>query len=419
MKNMSLSEELTWRGFINQTTFSDIDLINKTPLKFYHGYDAASADSLTIGNLAAVMMDKVFLRHGIKGVILAGGATSLIGDPGGKNSERPLQTEEVVRANVESVRKQLSNLLGSETELVNNLDWFKDMSVITFLRDVGKYFSMTPIIQRDYIAKRIGKDGAGISYTELSYTLLQGYDFLHLFDKYQVNLQLAGSDQWGNALSGVELVKKTRNAEVNVITCPLIINQATGVKFGKSETGAIWLDSNKTPVVDFYQFWINCDDTGAESYLKVYTELSKDEIDQIVSEHTAKPHERIAQKRLALEVTKLVHGAEEANKALQSAQMYSNKSDITTISDEDLNLIRNNERHLLVSLPISTIEVITKTGLASSNSEARRLLMSGAIYINGTRTVEESLRSDDFVDNKLIIRRGKASKDSALIELQK
>lgn len=295
MSKMTLSEELAWRGFINQTTFEDLTDLDKETRTFYHGFDA-SADSQAIGNLAAMMFDKVFIRHGWKAILLAGGATSLIGDPGGKDKERVLQTEETIAHNVACAEEELKRIFGSdEFTLVNNLDWTKDMKVLEFLRDIGKHFSMTPLVQRDYIAQRIGEGGAGISYTEFSYTLLQGMDYLHLFDNYDVTMQLGGSDQWGNCLSGVDLVRKARGAEVHTMTLPLIINKATGKKFGKSEEGAVWLNENKTSVYKFYQFWINVDDEGVEDYLKVYTTLDKETVDDIMSAHNEARNNRLAQ----------------------------------------------------------------------------------------------------------------------------
>src|SRR5665213_2245394 len=243
---MTLSEELAWRGFINQTTYDDLSVLDNQKVTFYHGFDA-SADSQTIGNLAGMMLDRLFMKHGHSGVILAGGATSLIGDPGGKDAERPLQDEKTIADNIEKAKQQLGRVLGGyEFKMVNNLDWTRDLKVIEFLRDIGKYFSMTPLIQRDYIARRLGEGGEGISYAEFSYTILQGMDYLHLYDNEHVSLQLGGSDQWGNILSGVELVRRARGAEVNALTVPLIINKATGKKFGKTEEGAIWLDASKT-----------------------------------------------------------------------------------------------------------------------------------------------------------------------------
>jgi tyrosyl-tRNA synthetase len=305
---MKLSEELAWRGFIHQTTFEDIQKLDEQKWTFYHGFDA-SADSLTIGNLAGVMVDKVFMRHGCKAYVLAGGATSLIGDPGGKDNERPLQDEATIAHNVSGVAKQLEKVLaGYNFTLVNNLDWTKDLSVIAFLRDIGKHFSMTPLVQRDFIARRMGEGGAGISFTEFSYTLLQGMDFLHLFDTYGVTLEVGSSDQWTNCISGIELIRRARNTEAHVLTHPLVIDKATGKKFGKSEAGAVWLDPQKTTHTQFYQFWVNTDDEGIEDYIKVYTELDKPTVDEVMAQPRNNPGKRVSQLRLAEEITCLIHG---------------------------------------------------------------------------------------------------------------
>lgn len=393
---MKLSEELAWRGFSHQTTLKQLnDLDAFKPKKFYHGYDA-SVDSLTIGNLAAIMMDKVFIRHGWEAVILAGGATSLIGDPGGKDAERPLQSEGQIRSNVQGVKKQLEQLFGGSVDMVNNLDWFKDMKLLDFLRDVGKHFSMTPLVQRDFIATRMGKDGSGISYTEFSYTLLQGYDFLHLYKTKGVGLQLAGSDQWGNGISGVDLIRRVEGSEAHVVSCPLIINKATGKKFGKSEAGAVWLDASKTSPYDFYQFWLNLDDGGVEDYLKVFTELDKAEIDSVMKEFTTDKPARAAQKRLAYEVTKLVHGETEAKKQQGHTEDTEHVHKLTA-HDE-------------------IVQALVDTGLAGSKTEARQLLAGGGVYINGVQTTKSHFEDADFKDGLLKLRRGKTLKNTVIIK---
>jgi len=416
MPDMTLSEELKWRGFVNQTTYADLLVLDKGQLAFYHGFDA-SADSQTVGNLAAMMVDKAFMRHGHKAVILAGGATSLIGDPGGKDSERVLQSEATVAHNVECAEEQLKKIFaGHEFTLVNNLDWTKNMTVIEFLRDIGKHFSMTPLVQRDYIAKRLGEGGAGISYTEFSYTLLQGMDFLHLYDNYGVTLQLGGSDQWGNCLSGVELIRRARGAEAHVITVPLVINKATGKKFGKSEEGAVWLDPKKTSPTQFYQFWINSDDEGVEGYLKVFTELNKPEVDEIMAKHRLDPKQRHAQTRLAQEVTKLVHGDEELVIAQKATEVITGNRPVADLDDATLDAIRGDLPNLLTQPGIEIADVLVRTGLASSKTEARRLLQDNAISVNGVKTQKERLEEGDFQNGRLLIRKGKAFKDSVLVE---
>jgi tyrosyl-tRNA synthetase len=414
---MTLSEELTWRGFINQTTIKDLSLLDGQKTTFYHGFDA-SADSQTVGNLAAMMLDRAFLRYGHKGILLAGGATSLIGDPGGKDTERPLQDEQTVSHNVEMAEKQLKQVFsGYVFTLVNNLEWFKDMNVLHFLRDVGKHFSMTPLVQRDYIAKRIGEDNVGISYTEFSYTLLQGYDFLKLFEDKSVTLQLAGSDQWGNCLSGVELIRRVKGAEVNALTCPLIINEATGKKFGKTEEGAVWLDPAKTSPTQFYQFWINADDQGVEKYLKIFTELGREEIEQIMTQHKSAPQQRLAQARLAGEVTALVHGKEAVEFAKKITGYLTSHVSLSDADDASIQEIRKALPSVKVQQNGSVIDVLVQSGLAESNGEARRLLAGNAIYANSSPISQENFESSDFQNGRLLLRRGKAFKDSALIEL--
>lgn len=418
---MNLSEELTWRGFINQTTLKDLKQLDSMMISFYHGYDASS-DSLTIGNLAAVMMDKCLIRHGHEATIISGGATSLIGDPGGKDSERPMQTKETIETNVRAVQKQLTNLLGSNTRFLNNLEWLSKINVLDFLRDVGKYFSMTPLVQRDYIAKRIGPNGSGITYTELSYTLLQGYDYLYLNQKYGVNLQIAGSDQWGNCLSGVELIKKVTEKTVHAFTCPLIINQATGIKFGKSEKGAVWLDPLKTSPLDFYQFWINSDDLGVISYLKIFTELNKNQIDEIEKTQKHNPASRIAQKTLAYEVTKIVHGENTARNVEIATQVLTGKTNVNDIDKKAVATLKNYVRSIIVrrgNKNTKMSEILVTTGLALSVTEARRLLAAGSIYLDNERIADDEIDFSRFSSNYLMLRRGKAFKDTIFIEIKK
>jgi len=414
---MTLSEELVWRGFIQQSTFTDLKDLDKQTWTFYHGFDA-SADSQTIGNLAGMMLDKLFIRHGSKAILLAGGATSLIGDPGGKDKERPLQTEETIAHNVAKAEEQIKKIfVGQDFTLVNNLDWTKDMTVLQFLRDIGKNFSMTPLVQRDYIAQRIGDQGAGISFTEFSYTILQGYDYLHLFEDMGANLQLGGSDQWGNLLSGVDLIRRVHNQTVHALTMPLIINKATGKKFGKSEDGAVWLDPTKTTPTQFYQFWINADDQGVEDYLKIFTELEKETIERIMAEHNQNPQARVAQKALADAATELVHGKEEAENARMITAVLTGQTSVSEVSNEVIAIMRTELPHAQIAQGSSVIEALVSTSLAPSNSEARRLIAGNAVYINGQPSAKENFDVNDFQNGRLLLRRGKALKDTALIEL--
>ena len=307
---MTLSAELKWRGFIQDTTFKKIEELDKKNWVFYIGFDA-SASSQAIGNLASMMAAQVFLRHGHRAIIVAGGATSLIGDPGGKEAERALQDKEAIAQNVSNAQKQFKKIFSryeKQITYLNNLDWLADVKLLDFLRDIGKKFSMTPLIQRDYIANRLGEKGSGISYAEFSYTLLQGYDYLKLFEDYDCNLQLGGSDQWGNCLSGVDLIRRQHQKTVHAITLPLIVNQATGRKFGKSEEQTIWLDDQLTHPSDFYQFWLNTSDEDVLGYLKVFTDLDPIRLKVIEKQQTSDPAARIAQKTLAGEMTQSVHG---------------------------------------------------------------------------------------------------------------
>lgn len=412
---MTLSEELEWRGFVQQSTFKNLSELDRKTWTFYHGFDA-SADSQTVGNLAAMMFDKTFMRHGHNAIILAGGATSLIGDPGGKEVERVLQDEETVAHNVERARTQLEKVFsGYNFTLVNNIDWTKKMTVLEFLRDIGKHFSMTPLVQRDYIAQRMGEGGSGISYTEFSYTLLQGMDYLHLYDTYGCTLQLGGSDQWGNCISGVDLLRRVRGVEAHVVTLPLIIDASTGRKFGKSEAGAVWLDPDKTSPTQFYQFWLNVDDTVVESYLKIYTELDKPTIDNILSQHDSDPKKRHAQRRLAQEVTTIVHGTESMEIAQAVTELLTGAVTLLEINESQLKAVRKELKWAQISNS-SVIEAVVASELAGSNSEARRLLSGGSLYVNGKQIMKEEFSDDDFQNNRLLLRRGKTLKNSALIE---
>lgn len=381
---MKLSEELTWRGFVNQTTLKDISVLDDEKLTFYWGVDP-SADSMTVGNLAAAMMVRQFMAAGHRAVLLVGGATGMIGDPDGKDEERNLQTLEQIAKNKAAIAAQYKQVFaGLEFEIVDNYDWFKGIGYLDFLRDVGKHFSMTQLLQRDFIQSRIGKGGKGISYAEFSYSLIQGYDYYHLNKEKGVTLQVCGADQWGNSLSGVELIRKLGGGEAHVYSCPLIINKATGKKFGKSENGAVWLDPNRTSIFDFYQFWLNVDDDGVEEYMKVYTLLSKKELDAVMAEFKKNPAGRHAQKTLAYEVTKLVHGEDEADKTVEATKkLFSGE-----VSD-DAPAVR---AHVLA-------DAIIEAGFAASNSEVKRLVEQGGVKVNQQKATDPvvALRPGDLI----------------------
>lgn len=414
---MTLSEELKWRGFANQTTFKDIKAIDGSPITFYWGVDP-SAPSMTIGNLAAAMMVRHFIDHGHHAVLLVGGATGLIGDPDGKSEERTLKTQDEIDANKASIVEQYRRIFaGKDFDMVDNYDWFKDMGYLEFLRDVGKHVPMRQMLSRDFVQSRLGEDGAGISYAEFSYVLIQGYDFLHLNRSKGVSLQVCGSDQWGNSIAGVELIRRIAGNEAHVWSTPLVINQTTGKKFGKSEDGAVWLDAGMTSPTQFYQFWVNCDDLGVESYMKIYTLLSKDEIDKIMAEHRENPKERLAQLKLAHEVTKLVHGVDECKIAEDVTSFLTGRIGIDQIAGETLEAMRKEIPSVKAKPGDDLLQILAGTGLAASKTEARRFVQGNAIAINGQKVNKEQLEEADFQNGRLLIRKGKAFKDSALIEL--
>lgn len=398
---MTLSEELAWRGFVNQTTFSDITELDKEPLTFYWGVDP-SADSMTIGHLAPAMMILHFINHGHKPILLAGGATGLIGDPDGKKQERDLKSPEEVQHNVDGLVAQYKQIFsGHSFEIVNNIDWFRNIGYLDFLRDIGKNVSLTQMLDREFVQSRVGEGGAGISYAEFSYALIQGYDFLYLFREKGATLQIAGADQWGNSITGASLIRKLEGAEAHVFTTPLIINKATGVKFGKSEEGAVWLDPAKTSPFKFYQFWLNTDDETAEDLVKIYTILDKETVDSIIQTHREAPHERKLQKALAWEVTALIHGEEKALQVQQITGVLFGGDSFGSLKPEDIELLAE---ELPVATSSNLVNALVTTGTAASNGEARRLIAGGAISVNG-----EKVADDQEVSVPSLIKKGKNS----------
>ncbi len=413
---MKLSEDLAWRGLIKDKTFAEPGWLDK-PGTFYWGVDCSS-DSLTIGNLAPLLLSRRLAEAGWKAILLVGGATSLIGDPGGKDEERPLLPRDTVEKNVESIKAQVSRLFsGQKFTQADNYDWFKDLRYLDFLREIGKHFSVTELTQRDFIAERVGENGTGISYAEFSYSLIQGYDYWQLHKAHRANLQIGGSDQWGNMLSGVSLIRKKESSEVHAMSMPLVINKSTGRKFGKTEGGAIWLDPAKTTPTQFYQFWINSDDDDTENFLKVFTFLQKTEIDNLLREQKSNPQDRPAQTVLAQEVTKIVHGQDAVDFAKSVTAYLTGRQPVEDANESALIEIRQALPSIAVNAGLPVVDALVQTGLATSNSEARRLLQSKAVYANDRQIDKDHLESGDFKNGKLMLRRGKAYKDSALIEL--
>ena len=398
---MTLSEELQWRGFVNQMTFADITELDKETRTFYWGVDP-SADSMTIGNLAPAMMIRHFIDHGYKAILLVGGATGMIGDPDGKKQERDLKTVEEVQKNKEAIARQYKKIFaGKDFEIVDNYDWFKGIGYLDFLREVGKHASMTQMLDRDFIKSRIGEGGEGISYAEFSYSLIQGYDFLHLFREKGATLQVAGADQWGNSITGVSLIRRLEGAESHVFTSPLVVNKQTGVKFGKSEGGAVWLDPAKTSPYKFYQFWLNVDDATAEDMIKIYTLLDKDAVQQIIDAHHNVPSERILQKALASEVTALVHGADIARQVQDvTQQLFSGALVLRDASEADVAIL--SQELPTVSTGVSVTEALMQTGSVASNGEARRLMQNGGVSVDGEKVLE-----DRTINGPALIKKGK------------
>ena len=397
---MTLSEELQWRGFVNQTTLKDITELDNGQLTFYWGVDP-SADSMTVGNFAAAMMVRHFMNHGHKAVLLVGGATGMIGDPDGKAEERQLKALDEIATNKAGIVAEYKRIFnGLDFQLVDNYDWFKEINYLDFLRDVGKHFSMTQLLDRDFIKSRIGEGGKGISYAEFSYSLIQGYDFLHLFRKFGVTLQVCGADQWGNSISGVELIRKLEGKPAHIWTTPLVINKATGKKFGKSEDGAVWLNETKTSAYKFYQFWLNADDEGVIDYMKIYTLLPKEEIDRLAKATKDAPQTREAQKVLAHEVTKLVHGEERTKNVERVTEVLFGDVLPTELTAAELEILTNEIP--TISKDSQLIAALVEGGIVKSNGEARRLIEGGAISLNGKKVT-----SDSTLGEVALIKKGK------------
>ena len=422
MKNFI--EELRWRGMIQ-------DIMPETEQHLMEGLRAAyvgidpTADSLHIGHLVGVMMLRHFQNCGHKPYALVGGATGMIGDPSGKSVERNLLTEEVLAHNIAGIKKQLAKFLDFEStapnraELVNNYDWMKEFSFLSFIRDIGKHITVNYMMAKDSVKKRFdpNENTDGMSFTEFSYQLLQGYDFLHLYQEKNLTLQMGGSDQWGNITTGTELIRRIAGGKAYALTCPLI-TKADGTKFGKSEGGNVWLDPEKTSPYKFYQYWINISDADAERYIKIFTMLSKEEIDALIAQHAEASHLRLLQNKLAEELTVLVHGREELEKAKKASQILfgnSTSADLRTLDEKTFLEVFDGVPQAEVSAAdiaggLDMIAILSaKTGFISSNSEARRALKENSISVNKEKVGEDyQIAEKDLVDGKFILlQRGK------------
>ena len=422
MKNFI--EELRWRGMIQ-------DIMPETEQHLMEGLRAAyvgidpTADSLHIGHLVGVMMLRHFQKCGHKPYALVGGATGMIGDPSGKSAERNLLTEEVLAHNIKGIRKQLAKFLNFESEapnraeLVNNYDWMKEFSFLSFIRDIGKHITVNYMMAKDSVKKRFdpNENTDGMSFTEFSYQLLQGYDFLHLYRQKGLTLQMGGSDQWGNITTGTELIRRIAGGKAYALTCPLI-TKADGTKFGKSEGGNVWLDAEKTSPYKFYQYWINVSDEDAQRYIKIFTMLSRKKIEKLISEHQAAPHLRTLQNKLAEELTVLVHGRKELKKAQKASQILFGNStsddlrqlDAKTFLEVFDGVPQAEVTRTDIAAGLDMIAALSaKTGFIASNSEARRALKEKSIAVNKEK-VEESyiIAEKDIIDDKFVLlQRGK------------
>ncbi len=418
-------EELEWRGMLHDIMPETENHLNQGPTSAYIGFDP-TADSLHIGSLVQILILMHFQRAGHQPIALVGGATGMIGDPSGKSDERNLLDSAALEKNVAGIKAQLERFLDFSSSnqnpaiLVNNFDWMKDYSLIDFSRDIGKHITVNYMMAKDSVKKRLGSESqVGMSFTEFTYQLLQGYDFLHLYQNYNCTLQMGGSDQWGNITTGTELVRRKAGGKAYAITCPLI-TKADGTKFGKTEGGNIWLDKNRTSPYKFYQYWLNASDADAENYIKIFTFLTKEEIDALIEEHKETPHLRLLQKRIAEEVTVLVHSKEDLANAQRASKILFGKS-----ASEDLMQLDNAtfldvfdgvpQAQMDKSALADGVEIISALAgegkLLKSNGEARRALKENSISVNKTKVSDQKkITAEDLINHRyILLQRGKKS----------
>ena len=400
---MTLFEDLEYRGLIKDVAGEDIkDKLNGEPITFYWGTDP-TADSLHIGHYSSLVTAKRLMKAGHNPILLCGGATGRIGDPR-PTAEREILDYKTIENNIKGIRSQIDRLFEGKAELVDNYDWTKEYTFLEFLRDIGKYINVNYMINKDIISRRLE---TGITYAEFSYTLLQGYDFLHLYQTKNCIMQVEGSDQWGNITTGIELIKKKLGKEAYAFTMPLILD-ANGNKFGKSEGNALWLDKNKTTPYKIYQYLINADDSKVLEYLKVFTFLSKEEIEDIMAKHLEKPELRLAQKTLAFEVVKDIHGEEEAKRAINMSESLFNE-EFSKLTKEDIKELFNDSETITIS-STNLVDLLIELGAAKSKREAREFITGNAVKINGEKNtdLEYNLTDKDFIDSTyIIVKRGK------------
>ncbi len=420
---MSFTEELKWRGMIHDMMPGTGEQLEKEMTTGYVGIDP-TADSLHIGHLTGVMMLKHLQDAGHRPVVLLGGATGMIGDPSGKDKERSLLDEKTLKANEKAIESQLRKLLdfshGKENSalLVNNYDWMKDYSFLSFIRDIGKHITVNYMMAKDSVKKRLSSESsAGMSFTEFSYQLVQGYDFLHLYNNYGCKLQLGGSDQWGNITTGTELIRRKSGGQAFALTCPLI-TKADGSKFGKSEEGNIWLDPEKTSPYKFYQFWLNISDEDAERMVRIFSLNHRSRVEQLIEEHREEPHRRLLQNTMAEELTLRIHGREELDAAQKASRILFGKNVTETLRSTPAKLLlevfdgvpmHQTNATVIAEEPDAALFLSDKTGIFPSRGEARRMLKSNAISINKEK-VNQSYRisAKDLLNDKyILIQKGK------------
>ncbi len=416
-------EELKWRGMLHDVMPGTEEHLMSGMQSAYLGIDP-TADSLHIGHLVGVMMLRHFQKAGHKPFALIGGATGMIGDPSGKSAERNLLDETTLRLNQEAIKEQLSRFLDFDSEqdnaavLVNNYDWMKDFSFLDFIRDVGKHITVNYMMAKDSVKKRLSADAKeGMSFTEFTYQLVQGYDFLHLYKQYNCTLQMGGSDQWGNITTGTELIRRIDGGKGYALTCPLI-TKADGSKFGKTEQGNVWLDAHRTSPYAFYQYWLNTSDEDAERYIKIFTFLGREEIEALVAEHKEAPHQRILQRRLAEEITVAVHSRDDLDKAIMASNILFGKS----TSQQLRQLDENTFLEVFEGVPQARVEkdqvvkgmdiiaaLASESGFLKSNGEARRELKQNSISVNKEKVKEGyQLTPSDLINDKyVLLQRGK------------
>jgi tyrosyl-tRNA synthetase len=417
---MDFIEELKWRGMIHDIMPGTEEQLKKEMTTAYVGYDPSS-DSLHIGNLVSIMMLKHFQVAGHKPLVLVGGATGMIGDPSGKSEERNLLNENTLQFNQEAIKLQLTKFLDFEpsktnkAELINNYDWMKEFTFLGFIRDVGKHISVNYMMSKDSVKKRLE---TGISFTEFTYQLVQGYDFMHLYKEKNCKLQMGGSDQWGNIVTGTELIRRMSGGQAYALTCPLI-TKADGGKFGKTEKGNIWLDPEKTSPYEFYQFWLNTSDEDAKNYIKIFTLISKEEIDILIDEHTKAPHLRMLQKRLAEDVTVRVHSPEDLEKAIEASQILFGHGTTESLSRLDertfLAIFEGVPQFILeksvFEKRVNVLDLLSdKTNIFSSKGEVKRMIVGGGLSINKLKITNEDqeVNINSLLNNKyLLIQKGK------------